>query len=134
MKASNLDRKQLTEALLRAVRDEDWNRQAAVRIVIEHGYWLGRRSFLAYVDAYQERGEQVAWVEFGGLADVVDGSGASSSERAVLRLACHLAGAMPTRPRDPDLWSPAAILRPLGRASSRLAVNAVRYAATGRWP
>jgi hypothetical protein len=133
MTAAGLTHEQLVAALLYAVREHDWNRQAAVRLLVEHDVWPRRRSFRDHVDVdYDGRGHRVAWVEFRELARVVDRSPASSSERAILRLACHLAGAVPARPKDPELWSLALILRPLGHANARLASLAVQHAVSGR--
>jgi hypothetical protein len=133
MTTAGLSHEQLVAALLYAVRDHDWNRQAAMRLLVEHAVWPRRRWFLDHIDIDRDgRGHLVAWVEFGELARGVDRSPASSSERAILRLACHLAGAVPARPKDPELWSLAVILRPLGHANARLAADAVQHAASGR--
>jgi hypothetical protein len=134
MRRAGLGHQQLVDALLHAVREHDWNRQAAVRLLVEHGAWLNRRCFWDHVDIDSDfRGHAIAWVEFGELADTVDRWTASSSERAVLRLACHLAGDLPERPRDAEAWSLAEILRPLDHTRSALALTAIEYAATGRW-
>jgi hypothetical protein len=129
---AGLDHPQLVKALLHAVREHDWNRQAAVRLLVEHGVWPRRRSFWEHVDIDSDfRGHDVAWGEFGELAAMVVRSPASSSEQAILRLACHLAGAVPPRPRDAELWTLAGILLSLDRARAGMAVDAVRHAALG---
>jgi hypothetical protein len=130
--AASLPVEGLVAALAEGMREHDRDRQAAVRLLIEHEYWLRRKAFLANVRVERSRGGRLsAWVDFDGVAQVVDQLRASSSETAMLRLACHLAGTFPgdLGPEPRWRWSMRAILTPLGHANARLAVEAIRYAA-----
>jgi hypothetical protein len=116
-----------------AARHGDWDRIAAVRLVVEHETWLHRSDFRAFVES---DGEGYAWLDLAGLAEQIDDSGltrAASSETAILRLACSLTGNVPhdVDPLIADRWTLEAILRPLDRATRALAVEAVQYAAFG---
>ena len=116
-----------------AARHGDWDRIAAVRLVVEHETWLHRSDFRRFIRA---DGEGYAWLDLAGLAEQIDDSTltrAASSETAILRLACSLVGHVPhgVEPLIADRWSLEAILRPLDHANRALAAEAVRYAAFG---
>jgi hypothetical protein len=116
-----------------AARHGDWDRIAAVRLVVEHETWLHRTDFRRFIEPDREG---YAWLDLAALAEQIDDSTltrAASSETAILRLACHLVGNVPhdVDPLIAERWSLEAILRPLGEANRALAVEAVRYAALG---
>jgi hypothetical protein len=132
MTAARLSVPDLITALRAGARvNGDWDRVAAVELVIQHESWLYRADFRRFVEIDRRTG--TAWLKLNKLADWVDEARASSSEAAILRLACLLVGATPhdpvalTEPR----WSLHSILRPLGQVNAALAVEAVRYAALG---
>jgi hypothetical protein len=114
-----------------ACTNGDWDRVAAVQLVIDHESWLYRADFRRFVKMDGRTGS--AWLDLRGLADWVDSARASSSETAILRLTCLLVGATPDDPlvlTEPQ-WSLKSILRPLGQTNAALAVEAIRYAALG---
>jgi hypothetical protein len=122
---------QLVTALRKGARaNGDWDRVAAVELLIEHESWLHRADFRRFVEMDSDG---LAWLDFRGLAGWADDARASSSESAILRLACSLAGAAPHgSPKSVgDPWSLRMILRPLDRVNSARVVEAVRYAALG---
>ena len=132
MTAARLSVPDLTKALRAGARAHgDWDRIAAVELVIQHESWLYRADFRRFVEL--DRSNGTAWLDLRKLADWVDDARASSSETAILRLACLLVGATPDDPvtlTEPQ-WSLKYILRPLGNVNSAIAVEAVRYAALG---
>jgi hypothetical protein len=74
--------------------------------------------------------ESDGWIDFAALVQHVETSGWSSGEKAMIRLACSLAGSA----RGGGLgggWLLAAMLAPLDEDNARIAVEAVRYAALG---
>lgn len=116
-----------------ATRQGDWDRIAAVKLVVAHERWLHRTDFRRFIEP---DGEGYAWLDLVALAEQIDDSSltrAASSETAILRLACSLVGNVPhdVDPLIAERWSLEAILRPLGEANRALAVEAVRYAALG---
>lgn len=116
-----------------AARHGDWDRIAAVQLVVAHETWLHRTDFRRYVTP---DGEGYAWLDLAALAGQIDDSGltrAASSETAILRLACSLVGNVPhdVDPLIARRWTLEAILRPLDTMNAALAVEAVRYAALG---
>ena len=115
----------------RAAKHGDWDRIAAVQLIVEHESWLHRRDFRRFVEL--EADGSGAWLDLAGAARWVDTARASTSEGAILRLACALVGAGPAEPEDLRLgpWSVRAMLRPLGHANGALAAEAVRYAVLG---
>jgi hypothetical protein len=115
----------------RAAKHGDWDRIAAVELIVAHESWLHRRDFRRYVQ--WETDGSGAWLDLAGLARRVDPARASTSEAAILRLACALVGAGPEEPVELPLgpWSVQAMLRPLGHANAALAAEAVRYAVLG---
>jgi hypothetical protein len=132
MSAARLSVPDLATALRAGARaNGDWDRVAAVELVIQHESWLYRADFRRFVEMDRRTGE--AWLDLRKLADWVDSSRASSSEAAILRLACLLVDATPDDPvaLSERRWSLHSILRPLGRVNAALAVEAVRYAALG---
>jgi hypothetical protein len=109
----------------------DWDRIAAVELVIQHESWLHRADFRRFVELDRRAGS--AWLDLRKLVGWVDEARASSSETAILRLACLLVGATPDDPvalGEPQ-WVLKYILRPLGSVNAALAAEAVRYAACG---
>lgn len=132
MSAARLSVPDLIKALRAGARSNgDWNRVAAVELVIQHESWLYRANFRRFIELDRRNG--TAWLDLMKLADWVDSAKASSSETAILRLACLLVGATPDDPvalTEPQ-WSLRSILRPLGRMNAAIAVEAVRYAALG---
>jgi hypothetical protein len=112
----------------------DWDRVAAVELVIRHERWLHRADFRCFIEIDRRIG--TAWLDLAELADWVDSSRASSSETAILRLACQLVGATPNDPvaLSEPCWSLHFILRPLDQVNAARAVEAVRYAALGPGP
>jgi hypothetical protein len=106
----------------------DWGEEAAIQLLIAHGTWLRRPEFQSHVTLTAQPGA-AAWADWTGIATEPDVSPASSSERAILRLACHLAGHLPDQ-ADTE-WSLAAILSPLDTANTLLASRAVAMAALG---
>jgi hypothetical protein len=135
MSAARLSVPDLTTALRAGAHaNGDWDRVAAVELVIQHESWLYRADFRRFVEMDRRTG--TAWLELNELnelADWVDEARASTSEAAILRLACLLVGATPDDPvalTGPQ-WSLRSILRPLGQVNAALAVEAVRYSALG---
>ena len=132
MSAARLSVPDLIAALRAGARaNGDWDRVAAVELVIQHESWLYRADFRRFVEMDRRAG--TAWLKLNELADWVDEARASTSEAAILRLACLLVGATPDDPvalSEPQ-WSLRSILRPLGQVNAALAAEAVRYSALG---
>jgi hypothetical protein len=132
--ASRLSVPDLVTALRRALYGADWNRRAATELLIAHEVWLSVRMLREHIHVDTYGGGLTAWIHFSDVAeDLRAGSPKSSSEQAVLRLACSLAGNLPSGmdDREAEAWSLGRILGPLDNANSALAVEAVRYAACG---
>lgn len=101
MNAADLTFDEFAEALRRGAAG--WLPQmAAVDLLIAHRHWLSRGPFLAAVDTWRPTGTlgavgpAHACVDFDQLTDRIDtghGLHDTGSERAVLALACSLAGA-----------------------------------------
>jgi hypothetical protein len=102
-------------------RGHEWNIIAAARLCADSQVVL--RKLRPFVD-------DDGWVDWGGLAEHVEMSGWSSGEKAMVRLACSLAGYAPAGGL-PGGWLLGPILAPLDRENSELAVEAVRYAVMG---
>ncbi len=109
----------------------DWDRIAAVELLIQHESWLYRADFRRFIKVDRRTG--TAWLDLLEAAGWVDDARASSSEGAILRLACLLVGATPKDPalRAEPQWTLRSILRPLDRTNAALAAEAVRYAVLG---
>jgi len=119
----------VSSALLAGAAGADWGRESAVRLLVAHGSWTVRADFGRVLVPEGPGVCRVAWDRAVALAGSAP---ASSSELAVLRLACHLAGAVPQDPgEEAGAWSLRRILSPLGWANSALALEAVRFAAVG---
>jgi hypothetical protein len=102
-------------------RGHDWNTQAAARLAADAQIVLWKiRPFV----------DEDGWIDWAGLAGHVEVSGWSSGEKAMIRLACSLAGYAPDGGL-PGAWLLASMLGPLDQENSRIAVEAVRYAALG---
>ena len=108
----------------------DWGKEAAVHLLIAEGSWLRRTPFHRQVQTgYDSSSRLIAWVDWAALAAVPERSPASSGELALLRLACHLAGAVPDT--CDNRWCLAELLRPLDAANALRASRAVALAALG---
>jgi hypothetical protein len=137
MSASRLSQHDLVIALKQALPGQDWGQRGATHLLIDHGYWLRTNTLLRHVELEPDRSGQVlAWIDFEHLAEHADRNPASSSEQAILRLACHLAGALPQHLDDSAQWrwSLRSILAPLDSGNTRLALTAITIAATGGTP
>lgn len=115
----------------------DWGHEAARQLLIDHGYWLRRGQFLALITLEQDALDLYAHVDWAAAANfAAEGAGgASTSEAAILRLACSLAGHLPTfgdlTPSDLREWSIYHIVRSFDRANDRRAIAAFTRAVTG---
>jgi hypothetical protein len=84
--------------MLHAWADGSFSDESAVNLLAVHGTWLGRRDFLkdcveAVDDGWTRDGPvPMAVVDWQAAAGFVRRASASSSETAILRLACSLAG------------------------------------------
>jgi hypothetical protein len=101
-------------------RGHDWNIVAAATLIADCDLIMWKMP--AFVDSD-------GWIEWERLAAHVDVSPWSSGEKAIIRLACSLAGYVPDEGGGP--WRLSAMLRPLDGPNSLLVVEAVRYAAMG---
>jgi hypothetical protein len=125
----------LAQALINgAQRHGDWGRVAAVQLVVKHETWLPRTDFRRFVVPAKQEG--YAWLDLAALAGQIDDSSitrSASSETAILRLACHLVGQVPTEvePLIANRWTLQTILSALHGTNAALAVEAVWYAAFG---
>jgi hypothetical protein len=100
--------------------DCDWNVKAAANMVADAD--LIRPKVAGYVLVNGR-------IDWQALADHVDVSGWSTSEKGMIRLACSLAGYIPED--EGTHWTVAGMLGRLDAGNSRLAVEAVRFAALG---
>ena len=131
MDADHLTPTELATALIAGCEHHglDWGEEAALRLLIAHRTWLRRDELRRHVTTHASPSGLIAWVDWAAVADEPDRSPASSSELALLRLACHLAG------RIPDLsdsrWAISEILMPLDAANAVRASQAFAIAALG---
>ena len=121
----------LASALRAGTAADDWGRRAAVELLLAHGYWLRTELVLG---ALRPQSATVAHLLWSRIAAGVDATQASSSERAILRLACSLAGAVPAGLDElqAQRWSLRTILQSLDAANARLALTAIAHALTGQ--
>ena len=107
-----------------------WPEEAAVRLLIAERTWLlSRNEFRHHVTPVRRDGVLTAWADWPGVAREPDRCPASGGQRAVLRLACLLAGALPSHPDT--TWTLQHILSRLDVQNSLLASRAVAMAALG---
>lgn len=107
-----------------------WTEEAAIRFLIAQETWLlSRNEFREHVTLVERKGRLTAWVDWPGVAREPDASPASGGERAALRMACLLAGSLPTETGSD--WTLHAILTRLDVRTSLLASRAVAIAALG---
>jgi hypothetical protein len=119
--AADMPFDELAEVVRGFVAGHDWNIQAAARLAADSPVVL--RKLRPFVDAD-------GWVDWATLAEHVEVSGWSSGEKAMVRLACSLAGYAP--PGGPSgAWLLGPMLASLDETNSRLVVQAVRCAAMG---
>ncbi len=104
--------------------------EAGVRLLIAHGSWLSRDELRRHIQVITTTGpELLGWIDWRDLAAEPDRSRASASERAILRLACSLAGYLPDPAAQP--WSVADMLSCLGTANALTASRAIAMVAIG---
>ena len=129
MNSSQSSPDQLAAALLMGV-DQDNPAHAAIRLLAAHGKWLRTPAFIRAVGPMRAstRGGGWALLDWDSVAVLAAASPASSSERAILRLACSLAGALPDVLDDPRSWTLRAMLAPLDGERRDLAVAAITAA------
>lgn len=101
-------------------RDHAWNIVAAARLCADS------RTALTKIGPWVD---EDGWIEFDRLARHVDDSAWSSGEKALIRLACSLAGHGPDQPTDD--WLLGNMLDPLDTTNSHHALDAIGYAALG---
>lgn len=94
--------------------------EAAVALLVEHGYWLGRSDFRAEC-VHVDREARTAWVDWPAAAGFAEHADCAAAQDRVLRFAAALAG-QPVPHTMPELLSG------LDDRSSRLVVDAVRHA------
>lgn len=110
-----------------------WWREAAINLLGQHHYWLSRRDFLTAVVILGDDGWP-AGVNWTAAVDFSQTAMASTSELAILRAACSIAGRMPEKFVDewePQRWSIAQMTQSLGRRNRQLLLDAIRHAVSG---
>ena len=131
MTATNLTPNELAAALIRGCEYHglDWGEEAALRLLIAQRTWLSRTEFRDHITLERTASEVRAWTDWTAVAIEPDRSPASSGELAILRLACHLAGQIPTG--LDSRWSLSELLMPLDATNALRASRAVAMAALG---
>ena len=102
-------------------RGHDWNIIAAANLAA--GSDMVLEKIVRYID-------DDGWIRWDLVAKHVDRSGWSSGEKAMIRLGCSLAREVP-EDADSNAWALGTMLMPLDSWNSRIAIEAVRYAAMG---
>jgi len=104
--------------------------EAAIRLLIANWTWLNREELRRHIAIQSRPGQPlVAWIDWADLCQEPDQSPASTAERAILRLACSLAGWVPAPANR--RWSILDMLSTLDVQNTLLASRAFAMAAIG---
>lgn len=122
----------LSTALLAgiAAHGANWGEEAATHLLIATKLWLRRAELDQHIHHdHAADGSQTAWIDWTALTAEPDNTPASSGEKAILRMVCHLAGHLPQQANEH--WTLADILSDLDPTNALLATRAVALAALG---